>query len=178
MAATGIPLPRGTGPPKESVSRMERTAVRLILSLLLLMLAACHRETEEDRVRKVIGTVQQAAEEKKVRAVLEHLSLSYQDAQGYDREGIKGLLVLYFFRHQAVSVSLPALDVTVAGAEARAVFQAILTGREGGGPAPAILPDALGVYDFDVSFRKEGDAWKIVSATWQRAGEGAGPPQR
>lgn len=146
-----------------------------ILAAILILATGCHKETEEDKVRKVIDRIQHAVEEKKIAAVLEHIAKSYRDPQGNDLDGIKGLLLFYFYRHQKVSVSIPSIDVTVTGPSARATFQTVLAGRGGGEEAQlAIMPEALGVYDFEVSFKKEEKEWKVVSAAWKRAGEGSG----
>ncbi len=145
-----------------------------ILPVILLLFPACHKETDEDKVKKVITSVQQAAEEKKIGAVLDHISKSYQDPQGNDYNGIKGLLAFYFFRHQKVSVYMPNIDVVVTGPTAKALFQAILTGRGTGESAGGLLPEALGAYNFDVLLAKEDSSWKVTSAKWERAGEGAG----
>ena len=152
---------------------------RLILMLMIpvLFLSACTKETEEDKVKKVITSVQQAAEEKKISAVLEHISKTYRDPQGNDYNGIKGLLAFYFFRHQKVSVYMPNIDIVVTGPTAKANFQAILTGRGSGEVSGGILPEALGAYNFEVVLHKEDNQWKVTSAKWERAGEGVVPPQ-
>ena len=148
-----------------------------ILLAVLLLLPACHKETEEDKVKKVVTSVQQATEEKKIRLVLDHISKSYQDPQGNDYNGIKGLLAFYFFRHQKVSVYMPNIDIMVKGEKATALFQAILTGRGTGEAAGGILPEALGAYNFEVLLAKEDGSWKVTSAKWERAREGAGHTQ-
>ncbi len=145
-----------------------------MLPVILLLFPACHKETDEDKVKKVITSVQQAAEEKKISAVLDHISKSYQDPQGNDYNGIKGLLAFYFFRHQKVSVYMPNIDIVVTGPTAKALFQTILTGRGTGESAGGILPEALGAYNFEVLLAKEDGSWKVTSAKWERAGEGAG----
>jgi hypothetical protein len=163
---------------QDGIQRMQRgrAASFLILTVLVCTLVHCQRRTEEDRVRKVIAAAQEAVEQKKILSVQEHLSRSYRDPQGYDYDGIKQLLAFYFFRHQAVSVYIPFLEVTVTGPSATARFQTILSGRGvDGGSAGVILPDALGAYDFDISFRNEEGQWKVVSAKWVRSGEGASP---
>ena len=149
-----------------------------ILLAVLLLFPACHKETEEDKVKKVVTSVQQAAEEKKIRSVLDYISMSYQDPQGNDYNGIKGLLAFYFFRHQKVSVYMPNIDIVVTGPTAKALFQAILTGRGTGEAAGGILPEALGAYNFEVLLAKEDGSWKVTSAMWERAGEGAGQKQQ
>jgi hypothetical protein len=141
--------------------------------LILALLPACHRETDEDGVKKVITKVRRSAEEKKIASVLENISKTYQDPQGNDYDGIKGLLAYYFFRHQKVGVFIPDIGIVVTGPTAKATFQAILTGKgTGEATTSAVLPEALGAYDFEVLFRKEEGQWKVTSAKWERAGEG------
>jgi hypothetical protein len=147
-------------------------SISIFLSVVLVLSAAsCHKPTEEDKVRKVIIDVRKATEEKEIRTVLGLVSKSYRDPQGYDREGIKGLLAYYFFRHQKVSVFIPGFDVWISNGKAQAKFQAILSGGEKTGTVSALLPEALGVYDFDVSFAKEDGEWKVTSAVWKRVGD-------
>lgn len=151
---------------------MKRFRPVLVIVLLLPLLAGgCPKETEEDRVKQVITSVQKAAEEKKVNAVLDHIAKNYLDPQGNDYNGIKGLLAFYFFRHQKVSVYMPNIDIVVTGQTAKALFQAVLTGRGTGESAGGILPEALGAYNFEVILNKAGDNWIVTSAKWERAGE-------
>jgi hypothetical protein len=158
---------------------VKRTIILLFLAAMAAVLAACPKETEEDKVRQVIDSVHKAVEEKKVTEVLEHVSRSYQDPQGNNYDGIKGIFAFYFLRHRAVSVAIPAIDITVTNDMARAMFQAVLTGRDGGDAAnTTILPDALGVYQFNVVLKKEDKAWKVLSATWDRIGEGPSSKQQ
>ena len=139
----------------------------------LTLLPACHRETDEDNVKKVITKVRRSAEEKKIASVLENISKTYRDPQGNDYDGIKGLLAFYFFRHQKIGVLIPNIDIVVTGPTAKATFQAILTGKGAGeATTSAVLPEALGAYDFEVLFKKEEGQWKVTSAKWERAGEG------
>lgn len=146
----------------------------LMLAIPVLLLSTCTKETEEDKVKKVVTNIQQAAGEKKISAVLEHISKTYRDPQGNDFNGIKGLLAFYFFRHQKVSVYMPSIDIVVTGPTAKAIFQAILTGRGAGEAAGGILPESLGAYNFNVLLAKEDGAWKVTSAKWERVVEGAG----
>jgi hypothetical protein len=138
---------------------------------LFAVVPGCHRETEQDKVKKVITGVQKAAEEKDVRTILTSLSKTYRDPQGNDYDSIKGLLLGYFFRHQKVHVYIPDIVITVEGASAKAEFQAVLTGGQGGSAA-GMVPESLGMYAFEVSLRKEEKEWKVVSARWSRVGEG------
>jgi len=151
---------------------------RIILSVVCLFLLSpgCQRDTEQTKVRKIITDVQRAVEEKDIQTILGHLSRTYRDPQGYDYNGIKGLLLSYFLRHQKISVYITNLDVTADAMPARATFQAVLSSSDKTGSAADILPEALGIYAFNVVFSKESKEWKVVSATWERLGEA--PPRK
>jgi ketosteroid isomerase-like protein len=137
----------------------------------------CHKETEQDRVKQVISTIQKAAEEKDATKIINNLSKTYSDPQGFNHDTIKGLLLGYFYQHPKISAHITDLEVSLAGMAAKAVFQAVLTGGKTGSAA-GLIPDALGVYAFVVELKKEPDGWKVTSATWARVGEGSNRIER
>jgi len=149
-----------------------RTIIPLaILCLMLSSFLGCHKETEQDKVRKVITNLQKAAEEKDIKKISSSISKSYKDRQGNNYGSIKGLVIAYFYQYPKISIYITKLDVSVTGASAEANFQTVLTSRGAAESAPAVLPESLGVYAFDVVFKKESDEWKVVSAEWERVGD-------
>ena len=142
-----------------------------MVSYSLFLIFGCHKETDQDKIKKVITGVQKAAEEKDVKKIMSSLSKAYKDPQGYDYETIKGLLLAYFFRHQKIHAYIPDLDVAAEGTSGKAVFQTVLTGGDKAGSVAGVLPEALGVYAFEVSLHKEDGDWKIISARWNRAAQ-------
>lgn len=155
---------------------MNRIAIKELITIsaavcFLAVFPACHKETEQDKIKKVITGVQKAAEEKDIKKIIAGLSKTYRDPQGYDYDSIKGLLLGYFFRHQKVHVYIPDIVISVEGGSGRAEFQAVLTGGQAGSSAD-IFPESLGIYNFDVSLLKEENEWRVISASWNRAGEG------
>jgi hypothetical protein len=155
---------------------MRKVAIVTTVLLTAILLPGCQRKSEQDKVKMVIKEVQRAAEEKDIRTILGHLSKTYRDPQGYDYNGIKGLLISYFFRHQRISVYITNLDVTADAISAQATFQAVLSASDKTGSAADVLPEALGIYAFDVVFSKESKEWRVVSSTWERLGEA--PPRK
>ena len=154
---------------------MKNASVKRIMALTLVsfsffLISGCHKETEQDRIKKVITNIQKAAEEKDIK-IINCLSKTYSDPQGFTYDTIKGLLLGYFFRHQNIHVYITNLDVTADDSVGRAVFQAVLSGGNKTGSAADILPEALGMYAFDASFKKEDGEWKVSSAKWNRAAE-------
>lgn len=152
---------------------MKRMIPIILLGILIAFGLGCHKETEQDKVKKLITTLQKATEEKDIKTIITSLSKTYSDPQGNTYESIKGLVLAYFYRYPKISMYIPSLDVSVEDASAKAVFQAVLTARGAGEAAPTVLPESLGMYTFDLSLKKESGAWKVTSATWERVGEGS-----
>jgi hypothetical protein len=149
--------------------------MRPVVTLLLLFTIAtlgCHNETEQDKVRKVITDIQKAAEEKNVKKIINNLSKTYMDPQGFNYDTIKGLLLGYFFQHPKISAYITGLEISVDNTFAKAVFQVVLTGGGKTGSAADMVPESLGIYAFVVEMKKEPDGWKVASATWERVGDG------
>jgi hypothetical protein len=129
----------------------------------------CHKETDQDKVKKVVADIQTAGDEKDIRKIMNNLSKTYSDPQGFNYEGIKGLLLGYFFRYPKISVYINSLTISVEDTSARAVFQTILTSGEKTGSVTDVIPQSLGIWDFDVSLKKESSDWKVTSAKWEEA---------
>lgn len=142
-----------------------------ILGCALTSMPACHKDTEQDKVKKVITDIQTAAADKDVKKIVGSLSKTYSDPQGFTYDTIKGLLLGYFFRHQKIHAYITNLDVTVRDASATAAFQALLSGGDNTGSPADLLPEALGLYAFEVSFKMESGEWKVISAKWDRIGD-------
>ncbi len=144
----------------------------LLMSVVFIFIIECHKDTEQEKVKKIIVNIQTAAEEKDVKKIINSLSKTYKDPQGYDYDTIKGMLLGYFFRHQKIHVYLTNIEITVQDAVAKAVFQAVLSGGNKSSSVSDILPEELGMYSFEVSLKKEPDEWKVTSAKWERVGTG------
>ena len=141
----------------------------LIFVIIMMAILGCHKETDQDRVKKVVADIQTAGDEKDIRKIMNNLSKTYSDPQGFNYEGIKGLLLGYFFRYPKISVYINSLTISVEATSARAVFQTVLTSGEKTGSVTDVIPQSLGVWDFDVSLKKESSDWKVTSAKWEQA---------
>lgn len=146
---------------------MKRLVTLLLILVLAITFAGCHRETDEQKIKKIITDIQTAAETKDVKEIINNLSKTYKDPQGFNYETIKGLLVGYFLQYPKISVYINNLEISVENSSAKAVFQTILTSGDKTGSIKDIIPQSLGMYDFDVSLLKESDGWKVISAKWE-----------
>lgn len=145
----------------------------VVLCITVACICGCHKENEQDNVKKVITGVQKAAEGKDARKIMNSLSKTYRDPQGNTYDDMKGLVLAYFYQYPKISLYIPTLDVSVEDASAKAVFQAVLTGRSANEASVTVLPESFDMYAFEVTLKKESGEWKIVSATWARVGDAA-----
>lgn len=145
---------------------MRRVVTILLIFFIAITALGCQRESEEGKVKNVITDIQTAGEEKDAGKIMNHLSKAYRDPQGLNYEGIKRLLLGYFFRYPKISAYINNLDISVQNTSARAVFQTILTSGDKTGSVTDIIPHSLGIWDFDVSLKKESNRWKVTSAEW------------
>ncbi len=146
---------------------MKPIAVFCVIFALIFGVAACSEETEHDKIKKVIADVQVAGEAKDIKQVMTHVSDAYSDPRGNNAERIRSLLRGYFLYYPKIRIYLNSLEIFVEDTSARAVFQAVLTHSEKTGSLQDLIPQSLGVWDFDVTLKKESGKWKVMSATWE-----------
>jgi hypothetical protein len=154
---------------KEKGNAMRRVVTIFFIFFVFLAVFGCHRETEEDKVKKVVAEIQAAGEVKDVSKIMKNLSKNYSDPQGFNYEGIKGLLIGYFFRYPKISAYVSNLTISIDNESARAEFQTVLTSGEKTGSIKDVIPNSLGVWDFDVTLKKEANEWKVASAKWEES---------
>ena len=150
---------------------MKPVGTTLLVFIIVITTLGCHKDTEQDKVKKVITTIQKGAEDKEIKKIINNISKTYNDPKGNNYDAIKGMVLGYFFRHPKISAYITNLEISVENTSAKAVFQALLTGGNMTGSAADVIPESLGMYAFAVSFMKEPDGWKVTSATWERVGE-------
>jgi hypothetical protein len=149
---------------------MRRYVTILLIIVITITALGCHKETEQDNIKKVITDIQTAAQEKDIKKIIDHLANTYNDPQGYNHETIKGLLIAYFLQYPTISAYITNLEISIDDKSAKAVFQTVLTSGNKTGSMSDVIPQTLGVYDFDVSLKKESNGWKVTSAKWEQAG--------
>jgi hypothetical protein len=146
---------------------MQKAVASFLVFIFAASFSGCAREDEQAKVKKVITAIQAASEEKEVKKVMEHVSKNYFDPQGNNYESIRGLLIGYFFRYPKIAAYISNLDISVEGAAAKAKFEAVLTSGVKTGSISDVIPESLGVWNFDVTLKKESGEWKVISAQWQ-----------
>jgi hypothetical protein len=145
---------------------MRRVVMIFFIFVMVISIFGCQKETEQDKVRKVVTDIEAAAEEKDAGKIMDNLSKTYSDPQGSNYETIRKMLQGYFLIYPKISAYITNLDTSIENASAKAVFHVVLTSANKTGSVTDVVPRSLGMYDFNVSLRKESDGWKVTSAKW------------
>ena len=144
--------------------------MKKLVLLLTCALAGCgDSDSPEAQVGKTIDAMEHAAEERSVSGVAEYISPQFRDANSRDANELSQYLRGYFIANQSIHLltRLNNLEFPTAD-EARAQITVAMVGREADAANAWNL--AGEIYDFDVTFRREDDEWKVIYAKWKRPG--------
>ena len=121
-------------------------------------LAACAtKSSDEEKVRALFKSMEEAAEARDTRDVLDFVAPDYSDAQGFDKSQLQDFLRGYFLSHPKLEllVNVESLEFPVAGlAHARLSIASVSFDQPGNS-------DAL---TLDVELRKPSGDWQVVRA--------------
>jgi len=144
-------------------------AINLMLPALALCLAGCaDSSSPEAQVRATITAIEAAAEARDVGDVMAHVSTQFRDSDGRDGKELSQYVRGYFIANQSLHlltrierIEFPTQD------EARALVTVGMVSREAAAADAWNL--AAEIRDFDVTFMREGDEWKVTHARRGRA---------
>jgi hypothetical protein len=131
----------------------------LILCLSLIALFGCSGSptSDEEKVRAVFASAEEAAEERDAGDVLELVDARYADAQGNSRDSLRPFLHGFFATHPKLEliVSVEELEFPVDGlARARVKVRGLELDRFSVGEAVLL----------NVELRHDGSDWRVVRA--------------
>lgn len=95
-------------------------------------------------------------------ALLASVDDEFSGPDGMDRAGLRRYAVLMLLRQQRVGVVLGPVEVQIYGDRASARFDALVTG------ANRFMPEGLEARRVETVWRRDGDAWLLVSADWSK----------
>lgn len=151
------------------ISRGDRTPVMkypflfLLLILLAIGVAGCHRAPDEVLIQQAIDKAAQATEHLDASSVVAPLTDDFEGNDGTMTRGdIGNLLRAAKFRGETLHVVLGPVDVEPRSERYVASFTVTLT--SGG----KLFPSQLGVYKVETAWRKEGHDWQCYNATWKQ----------
>lgn len=142
---------------------------RLLVTLGLSVIVACGAERggPEAELYAWIDAVQQAAEEKDRRGIIDRISTSYIDARGNGRDDIENRLRVYFLRQGGITVIPTVNDIRIFGETAAEVSLTVAMA----GTSDSRLGISADAYRFELELEKVDGDWALIAARWGELGE-------
>ena len=132
------------------------------LLVAAFLLGACSSTPPEQALRASVSELEGALEARDADALAAMLADDFAGEDGMDRVTARRLARVSFLRHRDVGVALGPLDIVLLDDHATVRFTAALTGGSGW------LPEQGSVYRVETGWRRDGDAWLLTSARWER----------
>ena len=137
---------------------------RLILIALVVLLVACSRTSDEQRIREAMAAMQQAMEARDPRAFMSHITEDFVGNEAeVDRNALANLLRIEVLRNDRIGVTLGPIEIDMQGYRAKAQVLATFTGGSGG-----LLPEHGSVYAITSSWKHQGSEWRCYNARWKQ----------
>jgi len=134
---------------------MKSFSLFVAVTWTVISLSACGaRSSDEVQVRKVIASVESAAENRDTNDVLEHVADDYEDSSGFDRQQLRNFLRGWFLAHPKVEL-LVSIDELTFPADGLAQAQISVTSVSLSDPERVRLK---------VEFRRAGGEWRVGRA--------------
>jgi hypothetical protein len=123
-------------------------------------------DSPDTQVREAIDAMEIAAEERDVSGLTEHISSQFRDANGRDGKELTQYVRGYFIANQSIHLLTRVSSIEFpTSTEANAKVTVAMVGREA---AESNAWNLAGeIYDFDVTFMREDDEWKVTYAKWR-----------
>jgi hypothetical protein len=130
-----------------------------------LALAGCGPDSPEDRLRATIAAMEEAVEEKRPRAFVEHVSEDFRGEHGQlDRRSLRGMLASQLLGAERIEIVLGAPAITLhPGERATVKVSALVVGGR-------YLPEHGETLEIVSGWKLEDGEWRCYSAEWTRGG--------
>jgi hypothetical protein len=144
-----------------------RRAAALVFAAAWTLLAAC--APKGDPVRQSLDAIVEAANARDAKRLFEHVSSSFQAADGSGLADAKAMVGRYFAAYEILNVTIRDVRIERGEGAARVRLRAEMSGqpRQIGGLA-GLVPTAS-TYDFDLRLILEDGRWKVAWAEWTAA---------
>lgn len=130
-----------------------------------VLLAACSRPPEEERIRSAMVQMQEALEGGRPADVMQHVSMDFTgDGGSVDREALHNLLRAQVLGNASIGIMTGPVEIERNGDRATVRVTATFTGGNA-----RWLPERGSVYRLTSGWREVDGEWKVFNAQWERA---------
>ena len=152
------------------MGRFARTSTLVLGAALAL--GGCKKDTEEQKVLRVIDDGVAAIEAGQVGDAMDLVADDFSDENGTDKGMIKGYLAGQMLRGDRITIVRRDENVKVDGTAATASFDAAIFQGDRA-KLKGVVPQRSGTYRFTLTFRKDDGDWLVTKATWKNISAGS-----
>lgn len=143
-----------------------------VVALAVIGLASCKKDTDEQKIYKILDAGVASLEAGQVKDAMEHVAEDFADESGLDKQGIRGVLAGQVLRGNRITIMRRDEKVAVDGASAVATLDVALFQGDRA-KLKGVLPQRSGTYRFTITLRKDGDEWLITKAKYESISAGS-----
>ena len=146
----------------------------LILFPALLVSLGCQPElTEEQKIKSMVETIRNAANEKNIYTIMERLADDYQDQMGRGKEDIRSLIATLFYRYRNLSVMIRESNVMIEGDTANVQLSVSFQNRSKEATDQMGISQQVAVYELNMGLVKRSEQWLVMEGGWRKWGSAA-----
>lgn len=137
----------------------------LIVAFSLVLAGCAEQSSDEQQIRDHLDAMTLALEEDHVRDFMRPIAEDFiAETGGLNRNALMLLVRRERMAREEVRIQRMNTEVDIlSDNRATATFQAIATGGTG------IIPDEGQLWNVETGWRKQGDDWQMINASWERA---------
>lgn len=134
---------------------------RFVMVIGFIVLSACSRAPDEQRLRDTIAAMETAIEAGDAGAFVSHVAEDFSgEGGGMDQRQLRAMLLAQTMRHQNISVLMGPLDVKLYGERATVKVNIVATGGQW-------LPENGRQIDLESHWRIDDGEWICFRADWR-----------
>jgi len=136
----------------------------ILFALFTLLLSACDKTPDEEKIQNNIQAIQNAVENKELMGIGKYLHKDFLANRSMDSKQLKQMLFVQGKRHSNISIVIVSQETTIDPVyieKAETTLSVVMAGSSGG------LPEDGSVRVVDLEWRKVGSDWQIIKANWE-----------
>lgn len=133
----------------------------LFLLLSPILFACSEPPSDEKLIASAIEQLQQAAEKKQLRSVMQYFTDDFQGKRQMNKAALRARIYFHFRHNPRVTVYVSNVDIQLDENQAQVSCHLLVTGSQD------VMPDKGRLYLVTSSWRKEKSEWRIFQAEWE-----------
>ncbi len=135
---------------------------------VLLLAAACQRESEEERILSLLREMERATQAHQLTALLQPLTDDFRGHPLASKAEISSVLTYYFLQYKHINVLVTGKEIAVTGGRASVNLQVLAAAADG------MVPERAQNLRIQADLEKREGAWRVTRAAWEPVSSAGG----